>query len=61
MGAYGSWLTVMSILSIIAIPATLLEYYFTRERVTEEFESKAERGTQISFKDQICACLHNRW
>lgn len=61
IGAYGSWLTVMSVLSIIAIPATLLEYYFTRERVTEEFESKAEKETQIAFKDQIYACLHNRW
>ena len=61
IGAYGSWLTVMSILSIIAIPATLLEYYFTRERVTEEFESKAEKGVQIAFKEQIQACIHNRW
>ena len=60
-GAYGSWLTVMSILSIIAIPATLLEYYFTRERVTEELESKADKEAQISFKEQILACLHNRW
>lgn len=60
-GAYGSWLTVMSILSILAIPATLLEYYFTRERVTEEFESKAEEKTQVSFREQIHACLHNRW
>lgn len=61
VGAYGSWLTVMSILSIIAIPATLLEYYFTRERVTEEFESTTEKEIQITFKDQIRACLHNRW
>ena len=60
-GAYERWLTVMSILSIIAIPATLLEYYFTRERVTEELESKAKCGVQIAFKDQIRACLHNHW
>ncbi len=60
-GAYGSWLAVMSVLSILAIPATLLEYYFTRERVTEEIESKAEENTQISFREQIRACLNNRW
>ena len=60
-GAYSSWLTVMSLLSILAIPATLLEYYFTRERVTEEFESKEERGAQIAFREQIHACLHNHW
>ncbi len=60
-GAYGSWLTVMSILSIFAIPATLVEYYFTRERVTEEIEREAEETTQISFREQIRACLTNRW
>ena len=34
--AQGAWMTVMSILSILALPATLIEYYFTKERVTEE-------------------------
>ncbi len=60
-GAYGSWLTVMGILSILAIPATLLEYYFTRERVTEEIEGKVEEQTQVSFREQIRACLRSRW
>lgn len=32
----GKWITLMSALSIIALPLTLLEYYFTKERVTEE-------------------------
>ncbi len=36
------WITLMSILSIIALPLTLLEYYFTKERVTEELEGKEE-------------------
>jgi GPH family glycoside/pentoside/hexuronide:cation symporter len=30
------WITVMSVLAIIALPLTLLEYFFTKERVTEE-------------------------
>lgn len=30
------WITVMSVLSIIALPLTLMEYYFTKERVTLE-------------------------
>jgi len=30
------WITVMSVLAILALPLTLLEYYFTKERVTEE-------------------------
>ena len=30
------WITLMTILSIIALPLTLLEYYFTKERVTRK-------------------------
>lgn len=60
-GAYGSWLTVMSVLSILAIPAALLEYCFTRERVTEEIESSTGKNPQASFKAQLHACLHDRW
>lgn len=30
------WIIVMSVLSAIALPLTLIEYYFTKERVTEE-------------------------
>ncbi len=31
-----AWLTLMSVISILALPLTLVEYYFTRERITEE-------------------------
>ena len=30
------WITTMTVLSLIALPLTLLEYYFTKERVTLE-------------------------
>lgn len=36
------WIITMSILSIIALPFTLLEYYFTKERVTLEDANKPE-------------------
>ena len=58
-GARGAWLTVMSCLSIVAIPATLIEYYFTRERVTEE--QSAEIKETVSFGKQIKACLSDRY
>ncbi len=32
----GKWIALMSVLSILALPLTLMEYYFTKERVTEE-------------------------
>lgn len=57
-GARGAWLSVMSILSIIAIPATLMEYYFTKERVTVGTEQIAP---SVIFVKQISACLHNRY
>lgn len=56
-GARGSWLTIMSILSILAIPATLIEYYFTRERVQEE----SAQSSEISYLLQIKACLRDRY
>lgn len=31
-----AWITVMSVIAILALPLTLLEYYYTKERVTEE-------------------------
>ena len=61
VGAHGAWLTVMSCLSIIAIPATLVEYYFTKERVTEESEAVLEKKTAVPFKKQIASCFHDRY
>ena len=31
-----AWIGLMCIISILALPLTLIEYYFTRERITEE-------------------------
>ena len=46
------WITLMCILSIIALPLTLLEYFFTKERVTEE-KAEEEAGTGLSFVAQL--------
>ncbi|MGN0999870.1 MAG: MFS transporter [Faecousia sp.] len=61
--AQSAWIKMMSILSIIAIPAALVEYYFTRERVTEEAMDKSGKSTEesIPFRDQIKACFTNRY
>lgn len=54
----GNWITVMSVLSILAIPATLLEYYFTKERVTEDASSaEAESNSKVTFLQQMKACF----
>ncbi|MDD6846716.1 MAG: MFS transporter [bacterium] len=45
------WILVMSILSALALPLTLLEYYFTKERVTEEQANQKE--TKVPFLTQL--------
>ena len=45
------WITLMCILSILALPLTLLEYFFTKERVTEEKGEGSEHG--LSFGKQL--------
>ena len=53
------WITLMSILSILALPLTLLEYYFTRERVTEEDQSAGK--SSVSFAAQLKAIFTDKY
>lgn len=53
------WITVMSVLAILALPLTLLEYYFTKERVTEESEGKEVEIKPI--REQLKAVLKDRY
>lgn len=50
----GKWIALMSTLSILALPLTLLEYYFTKERVTLENMDSGEEAA-VSFKQQLKA------
>lgn len=53
------WILVMSILSIISLPLTLLEYYFTKERVTEE--NRKENDKKIPFLLQLKIVLTDKY
>ncbi len=53
------WITVMSVLAIIALPFTLLEYYFTKERISEE--RVGEAPGKISYAKQLKAVFTNRY
>lgn len=46
------WITLMSIISILALPLTLMEYFFTKERVTEE-ATEAKEETKLPFLKQM--------
>ncbi len=52
------WILTMSVISILALPLTLLEYYFTRERVTEEL---ANEEATVSIRQQLKAVLTDRY
>ena len=58
------WITLMSILSILALPLTLLEYFFTKERVTEETaEEKPEtipliKQLKLLFTDKYMILMY---
>ena len=51
------WITVMSVLSILVLPLTLVEYYFTKERVTEEAQD-----TEVKpILEQLKAVVRDRY
>lgn len=53
------WIMVMGILAIIALPLTLLEYFYTKERVTEE--TAGEEVTTKPIGQQLKAVLHDKY
>lgn len=61
--AQSKWIMMMSIISILAIPGTLIEYYFTKERVTEDAMAAEteEDMNKVSFRDQIRACFSDKY
>lgn len=54
------WITLMSILAILALPLTLLEYFFTKERVTEENNDQKDSAA-LSFKEQLHILFTDRY
>lgn len=54
------WILVMGILSVIALPLTLLEYYFTKERITEE-SIGSEQPKKIPFRIQLKALFTDKY
>lgn len=55
----GKWIALMSLLSILALPLTLVEYYFTKERVT--LETQAEDTGPVPLKKQLKAIFTDRY
>lgn len=54
------WIMLMSALSILALPLTLLEYYFTKERVTLEYQQAGE-AAPVAFGRQLKAIFTDKF
>ena len=54
---------LMVSLSLVAIPLLLMEYFFTRERITEDVAGEVgiEKENQIPLKDQMKALFTNKY
>lgn len=53
------WILLMSILSIVALPLILIEYYFTKERITEEKNGIEEQ--KIPYRLQLKAIFTDKY
>lgn len=54
-----AWIVVMSVVSILALPLTIVEYYFTRERITEE---NADDSTEkVPLKTQLLSVIKDKY
>jgi len=59
--SYSHWRIVMIALCLVTFFAILFEYYFTRERVTEENVKLEIKEENISMKKQLKACVANQY
>lgn len=53
------WITTMSLLSVIALPLTLLEYFFTKERVT--LEAQEDNKETVPFIQQLKTVFSDKY
>lgn len=58
-GNIDAWVTFMSVATILMLPVMLLEYYFTKERVTLE-STQIKENDEHTFKEKIKVCMSNK-
>lgn len=59
--SYQNWRIIMVALCIITFLAILLEYFFTRERVTEENMKLDIKEEKLPMMQQLKACVSNKY
>lgn len=53
------WAKVMSIISILALPSAILQYYFTKERVSED--AAASQAEKVGLWTEIKTCFSDKY
>ncbi len=59
--SYDNWRSVMIALCMITAFGIILEYYFTRERITEENIKLKITEEKLHIKHQVKACINNKY
>ena len=55
------WLRMIAIFSCVAMPCLLIEYFFTKERITEEAADLNVEQVQHSLGEQFRACISSKY
>ncbi len=60
------YLVTLSVMCVIAVPLTFIQYFYTRERITEERRTTEVTGDQAGIKEasfgtQLKACLKDKY
>lgn len=55
----GTWITVMTVISCISLPCVILEYFFTKERVTQEVSRQEEK--KVPFIMQLKSVFTDKY
>jgi GPH family glycoside/pentoside/hexuronide:cation symporter len=56
-----AWMIAMGVFSAIALPTTIVEFYFTKERITEEETSLHLQSEKVHFTKQIAGALKDHY
>jgi glycoside/pentoside/hexuronide:cation symporter, GPH family len=57
----GKWKIILSAISVLSIPGVLIQYYFTRERITEETQSTTAEKQSPTLSKQLKGCISSKY
>ena len=56
------WILLAAVFAAVELPCVMIEYFFTRERITEEQMAAGDAAAKTpSLKEQLSACIHDKY